>query len=112
MGGNLLNCQELTGLQVGLTELRNAEKCLDIYFWGKIFGTKSDYYIAYCLHDSAFEFSMKKFFFATETYEFKPLPAITAEVGEQLMDSPILAPFQGDADAPAVPPEPGQADSS
>ena len=53
--GYTLNVQELTAINSGLTKLQSNEKYDKIYFWGKIFGNTSDYYIAYGLRDAEFE---------------------------------------------------------
>jgi radial spoke head protein 9 len=95
-GGNVLNCQELTGVQSGMNLCKSSEKCSEIYFWGKIFGLTSDYYIAYALQDTDFEFPSKVFFFAGENFEFKPLKAVSAEVAAKVLELAGEAPLTGD----------------
>merc|ERR1719316_281973 len=95
--GNVLNCQELTSLQAALTILRNKEKYDAIYLWGKVFGQKADYYIAYGLRDSEFEFPSKNFYVAFEAkavegtdpaiaeFEFQPLNRLTEEAADRII---------------------------
>jgi radial spoke head protein 9 len=95
--GYTLNCQEVTALQAGLTILRSQEKYDNIYLWGKIFGQKADYYIAYGLRDSEFEFPSKNFYVAMEgkgvegtappiaDFEFQPLNRLTEEAADRII---------------------------
>jgi len=95
--GNTLNCQEITALQAGLTILRSNEKYSNIFLWGKIFGQKADYYIAYGLRDSDFEFPSKNFYVASDTksgegveppiaeFEFQPLNRLTEEQADRII---------------------------
>jgi len=95
--GCVLNCQEITAIQAGLTILRSKEKYESIYLWGKILGQKSDYYIAYGLRDSEFEFPAKNFYFAMEgkggegsdpaigEFEFQPLHRLTEETADRII---------------------------
>jgi radial spoke head protein 9 len=98
-GGYVLNCQELTGVQAGLTLLKSKEKLADIYFWGKIFGQKSDYYVAYGLKDTGFEFPSKQFYCAGEDFDFMALPRLTEDVGELIAEMDTEKPFTGDPKA-------------
>lgn len=99
--GFQLNCQEITSLQSGLTILRSTEKYDSIYLWGKVFGQKADYYIAYGLRDSEFEFPAKNFFVAMEgkgcegtgaegevkieEFAFQPLNRISEEIADRIL---------------------------
>jgi hypothetical protein len=95
--GQVLNCQEITSLQAGLTILRSKEKYDNIFLWGKVFSQKSDYYIAYGLRDSEFEFPSKNFYVATERkgvegtepptadFEFQPLGRLTEEAADRII---------------------------
>jgi radial spoke head protein 9 len=94
-GGNVLNCQELTGVQAALNLLKVNEKYTEIYFWGKIFGLTSDYYIAYGLGGSDFEFPSKAFFFAGEKFDFQPLGTPTKEVAAKVLELAADGPFTG-----------------
>jgi len=98
-GGNVLNCQELTGLQAGLTMLKTREKLAGVYLWGKILGTAADYYVAYGLKDPEFEFPCKVFFYAVEDFEFKPLPYPSQEKVQQLQELALEKPFTGKPDS-------------
>jgi radial spoke head protein 9 len=117
--GHVLNCQEVTSLQAALTILRSKEKYENIYLWGKIFGQKADYYIAYGLRDSEFEFPSKNFYVAFEAkgvegaeppiaeFEFQELPRLTEEVADRIIALGVDKIFTG---APKfvidAPPEP------
>lgn len=125
--GFVLNCQEITALQAGLTILRSNEKYDKIYLWGKIFGQKADYYIAYGLRDSDFEFPSKDFYVAMEgkgvegteppiaEFEFKPLNRLTEEIADRIIALGVDKVFTGvpttlleppaDPDAADPPPE-------
>lgn len=74
--GMCLNVHERLQLEIGLTELCNESDCDELLFWGKIFGDKSDYFIAECLHfQGKYEFPDKHFYWATsKDYKFYPLP--------------------------------------
>jgi len=95
--GFVLNCQEITALQAGLTILRSEEKYDNIFLWGKVFGQKADYYIAYGLRDSDFEFPSKNFYVAMEgkgvegtepaiaEFAFQPLNRLTEEIADRII---------------------------
>lgn len=108
--GYQLNCQEVTSLQAGLTILRSKEKYDNIFLWGKLFGQKADYYIAYGLQDSEFEFPSKNFFVAMEgkgaeaqgedkpaiqEFEFQPLPRLTEETADRIIQLSMDKIFTG-----------------
>jgi radial spoke head protein 9 len=97
-GGNVLSCQELTSVQAGLSVLKCKEKYTSIYFWGKVFGSQADYYIAYGIKDyeEQFEFPAKQFYFANEDFVFKPLERLTEEVADRIVDLGLDTPFSGD----------------
>jgi len=127
--GYVLNCQEITALQAGLTILRSQEKYDSIYLWGKMFGEKADYYIAYGLRDSDFEFPAKNFYFAMEgkgvegsaigEFEFQPLNRLTEETADRILALGVDQVFSGvpttllepavEANADEPPPEGGEA---
>jgi len=102
--GYVMNCQEQVGIQAGLSNLKSKERYSDIYLWGKIFGhnidpTKSaDYYIAYGLRDSEFEFPSKDFYYAGLDFEFKALPRLTQEVADKVLELALEKPFTGNAE--------------
>jgi radial spoke head protein 9 len=105
--GHVLNCQELTSLQAALTILRTTEAYDSIYLWGKIFGQKADYYIAYGLRDSEFEFPTKTFYVAFEPkgvegleppmadFVFQALPRLTEEIADRIISLGVDKPFIG-----------------
>lgn len=95
--GNILNCQEIIGVQSGLTVLRSQENLDKIYFWGKILGQATDYYIAFSLGETDFEFPSKVFYFARENFEFKSLARLTEEMAERIIKLELeKKPFTGD----------------
>jgi radial spoke head protein 9 len=92
--GFVLNCQEVTALTAALTILRSQEKYDNIYFWGKIFGQTADYYIAYGLRESEFEFPSKNFYLALEgkgaegagaEFAFQPLNRLTEDMADRIL---------------------------
>jgi len=83
--GYTLNVSEITAINSALTKLQSEQKYERIYFWGKIFGDTSDYYVAYGLRDGA-EMAEKKFFYATGNFEFTELPAITEEDADKISE--------------------------
>jgi radial spoke head protein 9 len=108
--GFQLNCQEITALQAGLTILRSQEKYDNIFLWGKVFGQKADYYIAYGLRDSEFEFPAKNFYVAMEgkgcestgegvpaipEFEFQPLSRLTEEIADRIIALGVDKVFTG-----------------
>jgi radial spoke head protein 9 len=108
--GFTCNCQEITALESSLTILRSQEKYDNIYLWGKIFGQKADYYIAYGLRDSEFEFPSKNFYVAMEgkgvegvegkepplaEFEFQPLNRLTEETADRIIALGVDKMFTG-----------------
>mmetsp|Transcript_104634 Transcript_104634/g.181805 ORF Transcript_104634/g.181805 Transcript_104634/m.181805 type:complete len:276 (-) Transcript_104634:101-928(-) len=106
--GQMLNCQEITGLQAGLSVLLSKDKYDKIYFWGKILGQQKDYYIAYGLRDSEFEFPSKSFYYASEDFEFQGLPRLTEEAADRIIELGVDKPFTGIPDSPLVEPKPAE----
>lgn len=106
-GGNVLNCQEFTGIQSGLTLLKSKEKYSEMYFWGKIFGQK-DYYIAYGLKDPEFEFPSKNFYYAGEDFEFYPLPRLTEDAADKVIEFSVDRAFTGNPEDLLQPPGTGE----
>ena len=63
LNGASLSGEEMSGLQVAMLQRKLEENLTsNLYFWGKIFGSKQDYLIAYCL-DSAGDFPSRKYYF-------------------------------------------------
>ena len=61
--GHTLNQEEVSGLEVGILQRRLEENLTGkVFFWGKIFGSKQDYTVIYCL-DTLTEFPVKKYFY-------------------------------------------------
>jgi len=84
--GCVLNCQDLVGLKAGLMLLKTREKFPEIFFWGKILGQELDFYVAYGMRESEFEFPSKQFFYAGEEFEFKTLPRLTEELADRVIE--------------------------
>jgi radial spoke head protein 9 len=74
--GITLNLEEKIKLEYALTELKNKEKNEKLYFWGKITGEDSDYFIAIGVNFKGhYEFPEKKYYFCQSlTYNFEELP--------------------------------------
>ena len=73
--GVCLNIEEKTKLDFGLKELMLKTKNEALYFWGKITGEDSDYYIAMGVnYKGHYEFPEKIFYYATPNFEFDVLP--------------------------------------
>eukprot|EP00928_Gymnodinium_smaydae_P088230 TRINITY_DN72337_c0_g1_i1.p1 TRINITY_DN72337_c0_g1~~TRINITY_DN72337_c0_g1_i1.p1 ORF type:complete len:294 (-),score=75.41 TRINITY_DN72337_c0_g1_i1:84-965(-) len=120
-GGNVLNCQEITCLQAALGVLKSSERLQEVYFWGKIFGSgvggeqakgPSDYFICYGLSAPEFEFPAKTFFFACEDFVFKPLPRLTDELADKIIELGLDAPITGVPDRVVEPPKEGEAEEA
>jgi len=101
--GHTLNIHEITGLRSGLTKLKCDEKFTSIYFWGKVFGKEGDYYVAYGLRATEFEFPQKKFYFAGDTFVFAELPLITEAEASEIIGLCMERQFEGKPDAPLKP---------
>mmetsp|Transcript_58377 Transcript_58377/g.126268 ORF Transcript_58377/g.126268 Transcript_58377/m.126268 type:complete len:288 (-) Transcript_58377:276-1139(-) len=102
--GHVLNYQEFAGVQSGLAVLKSKERFQELFFWGKIFGQKADYYISYGLRGSEFEFPSKTFYYSVEDFDFKILERLTEEVAERILNLGVDKPFSGIPDAPLEPP--------
>ena len=63
-------------LEIAFNELQEKEKMEELWFWGKIFGTDADYFIALGINfKDNYEFPQKKLYFTSSTnYTFTPLP--------------------------------------
>lgn len=110
-GGNVLNVQELIGMQSGLSILKAQDKFSSIFFWGKVFGMPSDYYVAYGLKDPEFEFPSKVFYFAGEDFVFKPLPQLSQELVSKVLALGLDKSFSGDAGKSIEPSAEGDEDA-
>lgn len=117
--GAMLNVHEVASVQSGLVALRAKEELPEVYFWGRILGKTSNYFMAYALKDTDFEFPLKTFFYSTNDFDFKPLPQITERVANKLDELDLEGMFSGDpatnvdsppADADAGDPPPDGAD--
>lgn len=101
--GHTLSVQELLGLRAGLATLQCNERLERIYFWGKIFGESSDYYIAFSLRDAEPEFPAKSFYFSGENFSFEPMKQLTEETADLVMELAMEKVFSGKSDAPLAP---------
>ncbi len=63
-------------LEIALNELHNSVRTQELWFWGKIFGTEADYFLAVGVDFKGhYEFPKKTFFYCTSgNYTFSPLP--------------------------------------
>lgn len=94
--GHVMNCQEMTCIQAGLNIVKCQHGFKEIYFWGKVFGLKNDYYIAYGLRETDFEFPSKMFFFAGDKFEFKAMEQLTEELANRVIELCVERPFSGE----------------
>jgi len=75
-----LNVEERMKLELSLLKISETEKFDQVLFWGKIEGTAKDYYIAVGLKfRKQFEFPHKKFYWASNDFNFADLPEINPE---------------------------------
>merc|ERR1719321_2338004 len=65
-----------------------------------MFGKEGDYYIAYGLRPTEFEFPLKKFYYAGEKFEFAELPLITEKEAEEIINLYQDREILGKPDAP------------
>jgi len=107
-GGHILNCQEISGLQAGLSLLKSQEQFQRICFWGKVFGQTADYYIAYGLRSGDFEFPTKHFYFASKDFQFGVLSPPTAEEAAKMVELCGDKPLTGVASTGLEPPKEGE----
>lgn len=65
-------------LEISLNQLHKASEAEEVLLWGKIIGTKYDYFLALLInYKGHFEFPKKAFYYAnSNTWEFNPLPEI------------------------------------
>jgi len=77
--GVSLNMEEKLKLDISLKELHKVTEAEEVLFWGKIIGTKNDYYIALLVnYKGNYEFPKKAFYYAVSTtWVFTPLPGIS-----------------------------------
>jgi radial spoke head protein 9 len=61
LAGFTLNPEERATLNISLEAKKEEEKFLHIAFWGKIFGLKQDYFVAYGWREDPFD---RKFFYS------------------------------------------------
>lgn len=83
-------------LDVGLRKLADPTKFDEVCFWGRIRGAQKNYYIALALKFDAYEFPLKKFFYCTDDFEFKPLPPVVAQFKDMVEEH--NGEFSGDPD--------------
>jgi radial spoke head protein 9 len=93
--GHVLNVHEVSNLKAGLLTLKHESKCEAVYFWGKLFGKTKDYYVAYSLERPDYEFPLKRFFYATADFLFKPLKQVNEEFVVKVMELAMDKPFSG-----------------
>ncbi|PHJ23792.1 radial spoke head protein 9 [Cystoisospora suis] len=92
--GMTLSPYEKMALGVGLVKLRKKEQIQgEIFFWGKLLGQESDYYLSYVIREDISEsYPLKKFFYSTTASDFRELPVLTDEQHQALAScgSPFL----------------------
>ncbi len=84
-------------LEIALNELHNKVKTEELWFWGKIFGNESDYFLALGINFTGhYEFPEKIFYFCTSTnYNFMPLPLTFDYHDKDFIDKYVSMPIQG-----------------
>ena len=71
-------------LDIGMKQLSDPELFDQVLFWGRLTGEQSNYYIALALKFNEYEFPLKKFYYATEDFVFKPLPSIIEQFKDKV----------------------------
>merc|ERR1719321_371132 len=74
-----------------------------------MFGKEGDYYIAYGLRPTEFEFPQKKFYFAGEAFDFAELPLISENEAQEIVDLCQDRALEGKPDTPLKPTSEGGA---
>ena len=93
--GVCLNIEEKIKLEIALKELMAKEKPEKLFFWGKIFGEESDYYIALAVNfKDHYEFPEKKFYYSISDFNFVELPP-TFEYHDKDMNDNYYKPLKG-----------------
>jgi len=109
-----LSCEEASGLQVAMLQRRLEESLPGkLFFWGKIFGSKQDYLVVFCLEPNT-EFPTRKYYFCTTSdYLLRQMPKNSKEYDERssgltsmFVGDPSFFAFSGEeVDAPPEDPE-------
>ncbi|XP_047120370.1 uncharacterized protein LOC124803234 [Schistocerca piceifrons] len=92
LAGNTLSCEQQVVLYNSLTNLQNENNFTNVYFWGKILGTESDYFLAYGFRKDVIK--GKVFFYSTNCVDWGVLPLSSPAVANLALI--CQAPFQGD----------------
>lgn len=79
--GLILSPEQKAALQTSLVILQNENKFNRVYFWGKIFGVKDDYYIAQGVNQD--EFAGRKTFYSKDCVHWALLPPATEAMKTQ-----------------------------
>jgi len=79
--GVILSPEQKAGLQTSLVILQNENKFSRVYFWGKIFGVKDDYYIAQGVGKD--EFAGRRTFYSKDCIRWGLLPPATQAMRAQ-----------------------------
>jgi len=79
--GVILSPEQKAALQTSLVILQNENKFNTVYFWGKIFGVKDDYFIAQGV--SKDEFSGRRTFYSKDCIRWGLMPPATQAMREQ-----------------------------
>lgn len=79
--GVILSPEQKAALQTSLVILQNENKFTKVYFWGKIFGVKDDYFIAQGTYKD--EFGGRKTFYSKDCIRWGLLPPATQAMRTQ-----------------------------
>lgn len=94
--GATLNLDERMKLELALLKITETQKFDQVLFWGKVEGVVKDYYIAVALNlRGKFEFPEKKFFWASDNFNFSVLPELNPEFKEQVEKDKFRGLFTG-----------------
>jgi hypothetical protein len=89
INGCCLNIDERLRIELGSQELKSSMDLDTLYFWGKIIGTCSDYFVVYAEEKAteAAKVKTRKYFWASSTnFVFNIMPSISADVMAQLAE--------------------------
>ena len=83
--GFTIPLEERMKLNFALLKIYENEGVESVYFWGKIEGIKSDYFIAVTYQKKGvFEFPTKRFFWSDNEFNFQEMPPFNLEYKEKV----------------------------
>lgn len=83
--GGCLSREQGFRLRQGLRRLQEMERAESVFFWGRLSGTKKDYYVAMTMNLKGVErFPLLRFFWSDDVVDFAPLPVVSEGEGRVL----------------------------